>query len=482
MDFIKEQNPDANMDLLSRVYDYAEIAHEGQMRKSGEAYFEHPKATAYKLAQLRLDDATIAAGLLHDVPEDTSFTLKDIKKDFGSEIAFLVEGITKLTKLKYRGIERYIENLRKMFMAMAKDIRVIMIKLADRIHNLETLSVLPLDKQYRIALESLEIYAPIANRLGMGDLKGQLEDLAFPYVYPKEYKWLMETIDVTLHQKEKTMVELKTNIEKLLQDHNIPYISVHGRAKRLFSLYKKLLRHDRDVSKIYDLIALRVIVQNISRCYETLGIVHTKCTPLKGRIKDYIAQPKPNGYQSLHTTVFTPNHDIAEIQIRTPEMHEAAEYGIAAHWHYKEGVHSKKLPEHLAWINQLAKLQKEIRDSTQYLESLKIDVFQNRIFIFTPEGDVIDLPEDATPIDFAYHIHTDLGNKCTGAKINGQLTTLDTMLKSGDVVEIMIDKNRKLPNPDWMNFVKTSSAKRHIHNTLNRKRFQDRLSLLRQKI
>lgn len=481
MQFIQEQNPAANMELLNRAFDYAERAHDGQMRKSGEPYFEHPKATAYKLAQLRLDDATIAAGLLHDVPEDTTYTLRDVKKEFGSEIAFLVDGVTKLAALKYRGMERYIENLRRMFMAMAKDIRVIMIKLCDRIHNLETLSVLPPPKQHRIALESLEIYAPIANRLGMGDLKGQIEDLAFPYVYPKEYRWLTDSVNVALREKEKGMLQLKSEVEQLLQQHNIPYISVHGRTKRLFSLYKKLMKHDHDASKIYDLVALRIIVDSVSRCYETLGVIHTICTPLKGRIKDYIAQPKPNGYQSLHTTVFTPDGEIAEIQIRSQQMHEADEYGIAAHWHYKEAARSKALPEKYAWVSQLAKLQKEIHDGTQYLESLKIDIFQNRIFIFTPRGDVIDLPEDATPIDFAYHIHSDVGNKCAGVRVNGHMASLDSMLKSGDVVEIIIDKNRNSPNADWLKFVKTNSAKKRIHHQLNHWSLQNRLKLLRKK-
>lgn len=469
MDFIREQVPDADFELLERAYDFAEQAHAGQMRKSGSPYFDHPKATAYRLAAFRMDDQTIAAGLLHDVPEDTEYSLKDIKKEFGSEVAFLVEGVTKLGKLKYRGIQRYVENLRRMFVAMAQDIRVIVIKFADRIHNLETLSALPAEKQRRIALESLEIYAPIANRLGMGDVRGQLEDLAFPYVYPEEYQWLVKTIEMERQQKEKVVTKLQNVVDRALDEHHVPYISVHGRAKHLYSLYKKLLRHNRDLTKIYDLVALRVIVPDVSRCYETLGIIHKICPPLKGRIKDYIAQPKPNGYRSLHTTVFTPTGEIAEIQIRTPDMHEEAEYGIAAHWHYKEMDRIKMPKEKLGWIEQLAKFQKEIKDEEQYLESLKIDLFQTRIFVFTPRGDVIDLPEDATPIDFAYHIHTDIGHKCAGAKINEQMVALDTKLKSGDVIEILVDKNRKLPNPDWVEMVKTHSAKRHILSKLNRK-------------
>lgn len=468
LQYIREQVPDADFELLERAYDFAETAHAGQMRKSGAPYFDHPKATAYKLATFRMDDQTIAAGLLHDVPEDTEYTLKDVKKEFGSEVAFLVEGVTKLGKLKYRGIQRYVENLRRMFVAMAQDIRVIVIKFADRMHNLETLSALPPEKQRRIALESLEIYAPIANRLGMGDVRGQLEDLSFPYVYSDEYTWLMKKIEVERRQKAKIVDKLQASVEKTLDEHHIPYVSVHGRAKHLYSLYKKLLRHNRDMNKIYDLVALRVLVPDVSRCYETLGIVHKICPPLKGRIKDYIAQPKPNGYRSLHTTVFTPEGEIAEIQIRTPEMHEEAEYGIAAHWHYKEMDHVKIPKEKLGWIDQLSKLQKEIRDEEQYLESLKIDLFQTRIFVFTPRGDVIDLPEDATPIDFAYHIHTDIGHKCIGAKVNDQMVALDIKLKSGDVVEILVDKNRKGPNPDWLEMVKTNSAKRHIMQKLNR--------------
>lgn len=468
LQYIHEQLPDADLALMDKAYDFAEKAHEGQLRKSGAPYFDHPKATAYKLATFRMDDATIAAGLLHDVPEDTQTTIKDIKREFGSEIAFLVDGVTKLGQLKYRGIQRYVENLRRMFVAMAQDIRVIVIKFADRLNNLETLSALPPEKQRRIALESLEIYSPIADRLGMGDVKGQLEDLAFAYVYPEEYDWLTKKIEATRREKEKSMHRLKTDVIKALELHHVPFISVHGRAKHVYSLYKKLLQHNRDLNKIYDLVALRVIVPDVSSCYETLGIIHKICPPLKGRIKDYIAQPKPNGYQSLHTTVFTSAGEIAEVQIRTPDMHEEAEYGIAAHWHYKEIGHTKVSKEKLAWIEQLAKLQKEIKDEEQYLESLKIDIFQTRIFVFTPRGDVIDLPENATPIDFAYHIHTDIGHKCTGSKVNDVMVPLDTTLKSGDVVEILVDKNRKTPNPDWVEMAKTHSAKRHILHKLNK--------------
>lgn len=475
---ISEQLPDADLNLIERAFVYAEHAHEGQYRKSGAPYFDHPKATAYKLAMLRMDDAAVAAGLLHDVPEDTNFTLRDLKKEFGSEIAFLVEGVTKLGQLKYRGKQRYIENLRRMFVAMAKDIRVIVIKFADRTHNLETLAALAPEKQRRIALESLEIYAPIANRLGMGDVKGQIEDLAFPYVYPEEYAWLIKTITNTRRQKERYLRKFQKEVEHMMQDHHIPFISVHGRAKHLYSLYKKLLHHNRDLTKIHDLVALRIVVEDVARCYETLGIIHKFCTPLKGRIKDYIAQPKPNGYQSLHTTVFTADGEIVEIQIRTREMHEEAEFGIAAHWHYKETPKTKISREKYAWVEQLAKLQKEIKDEEQYLESLKIDIFQTRIFVFTPRGDVIDLPEDATPIDFAYHIHTDIGHTMSKAKVNDIVVPLNHKLKSGDVIEITVNKNQAGPSEQWLSFVNTHSAKRHIQAYLNKKIHNERKKLL----
>lgn len=478
---IQEQLPDADRDLIERAFSYAETAHQGQYRKSGAPYFDHPKATTYKLVMLRMDDATICAGLLHDVPEDTNYTIKDIKKEFGSEVAFLVEGVTKLGQLKYRGKQRYIENLRRMFVAMAKDIRVIVIKFADRIHNLETLAALAPEKQRRIALESLEIYAPIANRLGMGDIKGQIEDLAFPYVYPEEYAWLIKKVTSTRREKDRYLRTFQKEVEHMLRDHHIEFVTVHGRAKHLYSLYKKLLHHNRDLSKIHDLVALRIVVPDVARCYETLGIIHKFCTPLKGRIKDYIAQPKPNGYQSLHTTVFTADGEIVEIQIRTQEMHEEAEFGIAAHWHYKETPHGKIAREKYAWVEQLAKLQKEIKDEEQYLESLKIDIFQTRIFVFTPRGDVIDLPEDATPIDFAYHIHTDIGQTMSKAKVNDVVVPLSHKLKSGDVVEITVNKNQAGPSEQWLSFVKTHSAKRHIQAYINRRQEKDRKKLLGQK-
>lgn len=476
---IRAQYGESETGLIKRAYEYALDAHGDQKRKSGRYYIVHPLATAISLARLGMDVPTVAAGLLHDVPEDTDRTLEDLKKEFGEEIAFLVRGITKLGQLKYRGADRYVENLRRMFLAMAEDARVIVIKFADRMNNLRTLQSLPDEKRYRIALESLEIFAPIANRLGMGEIKGQIEDLAFPYTHPKEYTWIRETAGKTLKRKEAVTKRIKKYFEKSFGERGVEYVSIDGRTKHLYSLYKKMTSGERDISKIYDLVAVRIIVPSVAQCYETLGIVHELCKPLKGRIKDYIAQPKPNGYQSLHTTVFAPDQfsrdtvhgEIVEIQIRTPEMHEEAEYGIAAHWRYKEDMDTGKSSDaRLKWMKQLVDLQQRVADESQLIETLKIDVFQNYIFVFTPRGDVIELPERSTPIDFAYKIHTELGNKCSAVKINGQIATLDTSLQNGDVVEIFTNPKRKGPSPDWLAFVKTSTAKQHIRNYLNSKR------------
>lgn len=468
---IKDNQIAGDLDMLKLAYDFAFEAHAGQVRASGEPYIIHPLATAQKLAEMKLDMPTIMAGLLHDVPEDTKVTLKEIEKNFGSEIAKLVEGITKLGKLKYRGMERYAENLRKMFVAMSEDIRVILIKFADRLHNLKTLDVLPPDKQFRIAKETLEIYAPIADRLAIGKIKGELEDLAFQYVYPADYKWITTIIPREYKIKEKYLQEVKDKVKKKLAEENIiiDEISVQGRTKHLYSLYKKLLRPhiNRDLNKIYDLIALRLIVPTVVDCYGALGVLHGMFRPMPGRIKDYIANPKPNGYQSLHTTVFTDDGEIVEFQIRTREMHDQAEFGIAAHWNYKE-TGGKTTAKNIKWLEELVKWQKQITDNDQFLQTVKLDVFQNRIFVFTPKGDVIDLPEGATPIDFAYHVHSSLGDKCVGARVNEQLVNLGHQLQSGDIVEIITDKNRKTPNPDWVDTVKTSMAKSKIRAAINK--------------
>ncbi len=462
---VKEYDPQTDLEMIRLAYDFAAEAHKGQIRKSGEPYIIHPLATAHILADMRIDPLIVITALLHDVPEDTTVTLEEIEKNFGSEIASMVRGITKLGKLKYRGVERYIENLRKMFVAMAEDIRVMIIKFADRIHNLQTLDSLPPQKQYRIALESLEIYAPIANRLGMSEFKGQLEDLSFQYIYPKEYERTKKIRDEKLKGKETYLKSIQQIAEQELKEANIQIISIDGRNKKLYSIYQKLLRKENDAAQIYDLAAIRIVVPTIADCYAVLGILHKIWKPLKGRIKDYISQPKPNGYQSLHTTIFSDSGETIEFQIRTPEMHDDAEYGIAAHWHYDE--QGSRLPsKDVRWTKELAIIQKEILNRLSDLDEIKIDFLQSRIFVFTPKGDVVDLPENATPVDFAYHIHTEVGNKCNGAKINDQMVSLDTELKNGDVVDIIIDKTRKGPSQDWLKFVKTHTAKNHIENYL----------------
>lgn len=460
---VRSYAPHADLDMLRLAYDFAANAHKGQTRKSGEPYITHPLAAAQILADMRIDPTIVTATLLHDVPEDTEVTLEQIEQNFGSEIAGLVRGITKLGKLKYRGVERYIENLRKMFVAMAEDVRVMLIKFADRIHNLQTLSALPPQKQYRIALESLEIYAPIAGRLGMAEMKGQLEDLAFQYVYPKEYQRARHIMEDKLAGKEAYLADMQGRAQRELTASGVPVISISGRNKRLYSFYQKLVRKQEDIAKIYDLVAIRILVPTVADCYASLGILHKLWKPMRGRIKDYISQPKPNNYRSLHTTIFDDHGEVIEFQIRTPEMHEEAEYGIAAHWHYDE--HGARLPlRELRWVKELAEIQKEMLNKLSDLEELKVDFLQTRIFVFTPKGDVIDLPEDATPVDFAYHIHSDIGDKCTGARVNDKLVSLDTPIKNGDIVEIIVDKNRKGPNEDWLKFIKTHTAKYHIRS------------------
>lgn len=470
---IAAYNPTADVPRIQRAYDFAAQAHGAEVRLSGEPYITHPLAVAEKLAEIRLDEDTIVAALLHDVREDTDIQLKEIEDRFGKDVAFLVEGVTKLGKLKYRGLTRYVESLRKMFIAMAQDIRVIIIKFADRIHNLETLQYLPKKKQLRTARESLEIYAPIANRLGMGAIKGELEDLAFAYVFPKEHRRITALLKERTPRLEAALEKSQKSLERELAKEHIPLQSIHGRRKHSYSLYKKLLRpaYDQDINRIYDLIALRIVVNNMEDCYRTLGIVHHLWKPITGRFKDYIAQPKPNGYRSLHTTVFADNNEPLEIQIRDKEMHALAEYGIAAHWHYDEQGKPKRgnvKDQKFEWVDNLAKWKEEFKNDKEYLDALKFNVFQNQFFVFTPRGDVIELPEDSTPIDFAYRIHSDIGDTYGGARVNDQFVSYETKLKSGDVVEIVRDKRRKHPSRDWLDVVKTPQAREHIRRGLRR--------------
>lgn len=456
--------------LISQAHELAQTAHEGQTRFTGEPYFVHPFITACKLIDLRLPAEVIAAGLLHDVPEDTSVTIEEIRSLFGEDIAGLISGVTKLGHVQYRGMERYVENLRKMFLAMAADIRVVFIKFADRMHNMETLYVIPEHKRTRLAKEVLEIYAPIANRLGMGEYRGLFEDYSFKYLQPKEYNWTKHLLEQRVKKYGPALEEAIHNVEEELKKNGLSSVNIHGRIKYCYSLYRKLKKYDNDINKVYDIVAVRILVKDVAECYAALGILHGLYTPLPGRIKDYISQPKPNGYQSLHTTVFSASGAILEFQIRTIEMHEEAEYGIAAHWSYKEG--RQLAPRQVKWIEELAKIQKELDQENfmERLDELKLDMFQDRIFVFTPNGDVIDLPEGSTPVDFAYAVHSDIGDKAMGAKINHQGANLDSVLKSGDMCEIMTNKDRKVPNPDWLKFAKTHHARSKIKDAMKKQK------------
>lgn len=495
------ENPtykEADKKLIVKAFELAKTAHAGQKRLSGEEYLSHPLHVAYFLSELGLDVSTVVAGILHDTIEDTSVTHKDLEKEFGKDIAFLVEGVTKLSKIerprddvadcvepeRQRG-RKGQENdqrsaqdnfgtgaLKKMFFAMAEDIRVILIKLADRYHNMETLKYKDEANQKKIALETLEIYAPIAARLGMGRLKGQLEDMAFPYVYPMEYFQLIKGVKEKYADRIKYIERTNPVIKKYLTDAGIKILEMNSRAKHYYSLYGKMLRKEMDADKIFDLVAMRIIVPDINSCYEALGIIHKFYKPLPGLIKDYIALPKPNGYQSLHTTIFCEKGRVVEIQIRTESMHEYAENGIAAHWAYSEGGKKKGIMasiKEVQWVNQLKKFLEDSKTSEGLysgLTTLKIDFFKNRIFAFTPKGDVKDLPEGAIPIDFSYAIHTDLGHMTRGAKINGKIVPLHHELKNGDVVEIIKGKNKK-PSFDWLKIVKTAEAKKKIKSFFN---------------
>lgn len=464
-------------ELIRSAYEFSLIAHSGQKRKSGEDYIQHALHTALNIAKMGMGSRTIAAGLLHDVPEDTTYTIEDVEKKFGKEIAFMVTGVTKLGKIKLRENkeEYYIENLRKMFLAMASDIRVVIIKLADRLHNMETLSALPADKQRRIALETMEIFAPIANRLGIGEIKGALEDLSFKYIDRENYDKIKKIQAEEYAQRKKYLDAAIVSLRKELTKSGVTVVEMFGRSKHLFRLFQKLKKHDMDINKIYDLIGVRIILSDVSNCYETLGIVHNKYRPLVGRIKDYISLPKPNGYQSIHTTVFGPEGKIMEVQIRTKQMDDEAEFGIAAHWVYSEknkksiknlvlGTNKNKVPvEELAWVKQLREWQNELgKNDAEFMESLKIDFFKNHIFAFTPSGDVIDLPEESTPVDFAYKLHSEIGDRTIGAKADGKMVTLDYKIHNGQVIEILTTKERKKPSRDWLLFVRTSLAKSHI--------------------
>lgn len=462
--------------LVARAAAFAKRAHQDQKRKlNNEPYFVHCQATAENLASWNLDETTIAAGFLHDVAEDTRYTREDIEQEFGKEIAFLVDGVTKLGWVKYRGKKEQADDLRKFMLSMAEDLRVVFIKLADRLHNMRTLHALAPIKQKRIAQETIEIYAPLAYRLGMQRLSGELQDAAFPYLYPEEYKWLLKNVKERYEEREKYLAGIAPLVKKALVEANLKPLGVDFRAKRYASLYQKLLRYDMDIDKIHDLVAFRIVLKNVEDCYAALGIIHKLWPPLPGRIKDYIAMPKPNGYRSLHTTVLCVDHRIVEFQIRTQEMHDEAENGIAAHWAYEQSKWTrsgkKDAPiadlNEVAWVSQLRSWQKQFNGPEDFIDSLKIDFFRDRIFVITPAGEVVDLPRGATPVDFAYQIHSEIGDQCVGARVNGKIVPLSTQLRSNDIVEIITQKNKK-PSSSWLEFVVSSAAKHHIRSSLKR--------------
>ncbi len=463
---------------IERAYEFAASAHDGQVRVSGEEYVKHPLAVALLLTELDLDADTLVAALLHDVVEDSDVTLEDIKDEFGARVAEMVDGVTKLTQLEARTrFEEQAENLRKMFVAMARDIRVILIKLADRLHNMRTLGSLPPDRRRDIARETLDVFAPLAHRLGISRVQVELEDLALQYLHPDAYRRLAEEVPVRRQEIDEYITQLVEELNTTLHDVGING-EIQWRCKHLYSIYKKSIEQDKDLDEIYDMVAVRVIVSTVKDCYAVLGMVHNLWRPIPGRFKDYIAMPKSNMYQSLHTTVIGPRGEPFEIQIRTVSMHRVAEYGIAAHWRYKEkGQTDDDFDKKLAWLREVLEWQTEAPDPHEFMESLRIDVFSDEVFVFTPKGDVMELPAGSTPIDFAYRIHTEVGHRCVGAKINGRITPLDTALKNGDIVEILTSKQSRGPSSDWLKIVQTSSARSRIRQWFKRERREENLEI-----
>lgn len=501
----KMTNPnEADRNLITRAYDFANEAHEGHKRYSGEPYMSHVASVSLELATMGMGPRTIAAGLLHDTVEDTDVTAQDIKEAFGEEILFLVEGVTKLSSVRYYGTDRHNESLRKLFVATSQDIRVLIIKLTDRLHNMKTLEHVPKEKQFRIARETLEIYVPVSHRLGMGRIRKELEDLAFPYVFPEEYQKVSALLEKRIGNAERLLERERKTVQKNLAEAGMIDFSTSYRVKGLYSLYHKLKRKDWDIDIIYDLLAMRVVVRSVEECYQALGIIHKLWRPLPKRVKDYIAFPKPNGYRSIHTTVTTANGTILEIQIRTIKMHHESEFGVASHMIYKDPAQTEGKPDSPGrfgnlipslfrpsawredgtgsvditrdmpdqqkvpiWINQIGEMYtKEGSTGQEFIDDMRKDFFQNRIFVFTPNGDVVDLPAKATPIDFAYAIHSEVGDRTAGVKINKKLASLDTELRNGDIVEIETRKSAK-PTEKWVQIAKTTLAKRRIRNWLS---------------
>ena len=478
LDKIKKYAPNADVTPVIKAYELAKSAHAGVFRKSGEPYIIHPIAVANILADLELDMEVIAAGLLHDVVEDTPYTYEDITELFGKDIADLVDGVTKLGKIKYQTKEEsQAENLRKMFLAMAKDIRVILIKLADRLHNMRTLKFMPEEKAKYKAKETLEIYGGIAHRIGISKIKWELEDLALKYIDPEGYRELSDKITMKRSQRQEYIDKIVHLLEEKFKEVDIN-CEVSGRPKHFYSIYKKMKKKNKTFEEIYDLTAVRIIVDTVKDCYAVLGMVHTMWIPMPGRFKDYIAMPKPNLYQSLHTTVIGPDGEPVEIQIRTHEMHEIAENGIAAHWKYKEGItgnQDAKMEQKLKWLRQMMEWEKDVQDPHEFLDALKDDVFNSQVYVFTPKGDVIELPAGSTPIDFAYRVHTNVGNKCTGAKINGKIVPINYKLQNGEIVEVITSSNSTGPSRDWLNIVQTPTARNRIRQWFKKERREENI-------
>src|SRR5438477_2418728 len=466
---VRSYSPEADLELLRRAYVFSALEHKGQVRHSGEPYLVHPLEVADFLADMKLDVVAVAAGLLHDVVEDTLTTPERIAELFGPEIAHVVEGVTKIGAIPFSSSEeRQAENFRKMLLAMVDDIRVILVKLADRLHNMRTLNHLPEERRVKIAQETRDIYAPIANRLGMSKVKNELEELSFRYLEPQAYEALRARVDAKRRATEGLIGELKKTITAKLAEAQVPVTEIDGRIKRLWSISQKLKKQKIELEQVYDFIALRIITESVKDCYATLGIIHQTWSPVPGRIKDFIAMPRPNGYQSLHTSVISEHGMPFEVQIRTLEMHRMAEEGVAAHWKYKEGrVGDQKDERYFQWMRQLLDSQQDVRDPQEFIQNLKVELYPEEVYIFTPKGLVKSLPRGATPIDFAYTIHTDVGHQCVGARVNGKMVPLRTRLKNGDIVEIVTQAGHK-PSRDWLNFAVTSRArnknKHLIHN------------------